>query len=84
MELTTWRDRLRNGWRRLSCWALSGHQWERHREPGRLSLRCGFCGAETAGWTLDQPAPKHRLKGYRKRHRLVNVVDRVTKIRRIS
>jgi hypothetical protein len=35
----------------LLCGAR-GHEMVRHFEPGRLSLRCLLCGAETSGWTL--------------------------------
>ncbi len=36
----------------LSCW-MHGHRLLAHHEPHRLSLRCGWCGYETAGWTLS-------------------------------
>lgn len=33
--------------------ALRGHEMTLHFAPGRLSLRCMLCGAETPGWRLD-------------------------------
>ena len=39
--------------RRLVC-GVRGHVMVRRFEPGRLSLRCLVCGAETTGWCLDQ------------------------------
>lgn len=38
---------------RLVC-GVRGHVMVRRFEPGRLSLRCLVCGAETTGWRLDQ------------------------------
>lgn len=35
---------------------LGGHEMVRHFEPGRLSLRCLSCGAQTSGWSLDGAA----------------------------
>jgi hypothetical protein len=35
----------------LLCGAR-GHEMVRQFEPGRLSLRCLLCGAETSGWML--------------------------------
>jgi hypothetical protein len=32
---------------------LHGHLFVLHSAPGRLSLRCFACGAETRGWTID-------------------------------
>jgi hypothetical protein len=40
-------------WGRRALCGLRGHEMLRHFEPGRLSLRCFMCGAETAGWTID-------------------------------
>ena len=36
----------------LSCW-MHGHLLLAHHEPHRLSLRCGWCGYETAGWDIE-------------------------------
>lgn len=38
--------------RRTLC-RLHGHAMLLHSEPGRLSLRCPFCGAATPGWAID-------------------------------
>ena len=45
---------------RLVCGAR-GHVMVRRFEPGRLSLRCLVCGAETTGWCLDQSRLAGRL-----------------------
>ena len=44
--------RAREGMWRLSC-GLRGHLYVLHSEPGRLSLRCFACGAQTRGWIVD-------------------------------
>jgi hypothetical protein len=33
--------------------AMRGHDMALHREPGRLSLQCLACGAQSPGWTID-------------------------------
>jgi hypothetical protein len=35
----------------MTCW-MHGHMFLTHCEPGRLSLRCGWCGYETVGWNI--------------------------------
>jgi hypothetical protein len=32
---------------------MHGHLYVLHSEPGRLSLRCYACGAQTRGWVVD-------------------------------
>ena len=40
---------------------LRGHIYVLHSAPGRLSLRCFACGAETRGWDIDvRPAFRRR------------------------
>lgn len=52
--------------RHVVC-ALHGHIMMLHCEPGRLSLRCLVCGAETPGWTLDvRPAMRGRAIAQRR------------------
>ena len=48
-------------WGRQALCGLRGHEMVRHFQPGRLSLRCLKCGAETPGWTIDvRPAFRRR------------------------
>ena len=44
----------------LRC-LVHGHQNLWHWEPGHIFLRCGECGRETPGWTLDLPTPRRRF-----------------------
>jgi hypothetical protein len=48
-------------WGRQTLCRLRGHEMVRHFQPGRLSLGCLKCGAETPGWTIDvRPAFRRR------------------------
>lgn len=42
---------------RLRC-LVRGHEDLWQCDPGRVFLCCAACGRETAGWTLDLPAPR--------------------------
>jgi hypothetical protein len=52
------------GWLRQTACGATGHEMVRRFEPQRMSLQCLSCGAETAGWLLDQepdePAARRR------------------------
>jgi hypothetical protein len=39
-------------WLRRTRCALGGHAMMLRFEPGRLSLRCQSCGAQTPGWVI--------------------------------
>jgi hypothetical protein len=45
------------GWLRRTACGLTGHEMVRHFEPHRMSLQCLSCGAETAGWLLEEEPP---------------------------
>jgi hypothetical protein len=45
---------------RQVCCGWRGHEMLLHFEPGRLSLQCVSCGAETPGWRIDS-SPQHRV-----------------------
>ncbi len=42
------------GWLRRTRCRLSGHPMMLQFEPGRLSLRCHDCGAQTPGWEIGR------------------------------
>ena len=42
-----------HSWGRRTLCAVRGHDMQLRYEPGRLSLRCPTCGAETPGWRID-------------------------------
>jgi LSD1 subclass zinc finger protein len=42
-----------HSWGCRALCAVRGHDMLLRYEPGRLSLRCASCGAETPGWQID-------------------------------
>jgi hypothetical protein len=52
--------RLIHSWGRQTLCATRGHDMLLRYEPGRLSLRCPSCGAETPGWRIDV-SPRFRI-----------------------
>jgi hypothetical protein len=49
---------------------LSGHDFVRHYEQNRASLRCASCGHVSPGWELTAPLPQLRYTGDPERHQL--------------
>ena len=52
---------------RWSCW-MHGHMLLAHRSPHRLSLRCEWCGYETAGWDIEPGRDRRSSCGRMLRH----------------
>jgi hypothetical protein len=50
---------------RQAVCALRGHEMVLRREPGRLSLQCLACGAQTRGWIIDVKAFYRRRRPQR-------------------
>jgi len=46
------RQSMWNVFKQLSC-RIAGHRAEIEVTTGRLALKCGRCGWESAGWSID-------------------------------
>lgn len=49
---------------------LHGHDSVLHFEGNRVMMRCTSCGHESPGWEVSSRAPRVRLEGDARRHRL--------------
>lgn len=50
---------------------LRGHDSVLHFEANRVMMRCTSCGHESPGWEISGRAPRVRLEGDARRHRLL-------------
>lgn len=82
-----------HGLQRMMC-GLRGHDAVLHFERHRLSLRCLNCGHQTAGWVVESETRRaepltddfshSHTSGFRRLHRIVEVIIGVSLARRLS
>ena len=50
-------------WNWFNCYMSGRHEYGMWCEPGTIFLRCVHCGRRSAGWTVNDAAPKpHPVK----------------------